>query len=72
MFSLKHKSKIKKILRWKLELTAYTYDISYRSGSLNQVADALTRYECNATSLFSANPLPGSKRDSETFPDTPI
>ena len=45
MFGQKHSSKIKneKIERWRLELSSYKYDIIYRPGRENIVADALSR-----------------------------
>lgn len=45
MFNNKHPSKIKneKIQRWRLELAPYKYDITYRPGKHNAVADALSR-----------------------------
>ena len=45
MFNKRQKSKIKndKVLRWRLELSYYQYDISYRPGSDNVSADALSR-----------------------------
>lgn len=45
MFEQKHKSKIKneKIMRWRLELSCYNFDIIYRPGSENAPADALSR-----------------------------
>ena len=45
-----HSSKIKndKILRWRLELSGFSYDIVYRPGTENTVADALSR-NCGAT-----------------------
>jgi transposase InsO family protein len=45
MFDGKNKGKIKneKILRWRLELSSFDFDISYREGRQNVVADALSR-----------------------------
>lgn len=45
MFNQKHTSKIKneKIERWRLELSCFKYDIIYRPGKQNIVADALSR-----------------------------
>lgn len=45
MFNQNHSSKIKneKILRWRLELSCYKYDIIYRPGTQNTAADALSR-----------------------------
>ena len=43
-----HSSKIKKdkILRWRLELSSFRYDVVYRPGALNLAADALSRSHC--------------------------
>ncbi|XP_041989092.1 uncharacterized protein LOC121740463 [Aricia agestis] len=45
MFNQSHKSKIKneKIERWRLELSNYKYDIVYRPGRENVIADTLSR-----------------------------
>lgn len=45
MFNPKAVGKIKneKIMRWRLELSCYNYDIVYRPGSENAVADSFTR-----------------------------
>ena len=45
MFDSKKKSKIKniKIQNWRMELGAFSYEIKYRPGADNIVADALTR-----------------------------
>lgn len=45
MFDQQHQSKIKneKIMRWRLELACFKYDIVYRPGSKNATADALSR-----------------------------
>eukprot|EP00111_Clytia_hemisphaerica_P009535 TCONS_00027951-protein len=45
MFDNRRRSKIKnaKIARWRLELSQYKYDISYRPGSENLVADTFSR-----------------------------
>lgn len=59
MFSDRHSSKIKndKIMRWKIELSCYKYEIVYRSGKENQAADSLSRIcssvEGNLTKLTS-------------------
>ena len=38
--------KISKILRWRVELSQYHYEIVYRAGKLNAVADTLSRASC--------------------------
>ena len=45
MFHERHQNKIKndKIMRWRLELAPYKYDIVYRPGIKNVVADTLSR-----------------------------
>jgi len=40
--SLKSIIKNMKILKWKLELSGYQFDVEYRPGQLNSAADALT------------------------------
>ena len=49
MYSLKHNSKIKndKVQRWRIELSQYSFDVSYRPGSDNVAADALSRAHCS-------------------------
>ena len=48
MYNSKNHSKIKnnKILRWRMELSEYDFDIIYRSGKMNCVPDALSRAFC--------------------------
>ena len=50
MFDGKTSGKIKneKIMRWRIELSSYCYDIIYRPGSANPAADALSRSHCSA------------------------
>ena len=50
MLDTKHKCKIKneKILRWRIELQAFSYDIFHRPGKENVASDALTRGFCSA------------------------
>ena len=51
MFDKGNHGKIKneKIARWRIELSPFSYDIEYRAGTENVVADALTRFPtCNA------------------------
>ena len=57
IFDMQHSSRIKndKIMRWRLELSAFQFDIIYRPGKENIVADALSRV-CGALtneSLYS-------------------
>ncbi|KAA3675181.1 uncharacterized protein DEA37_0011386 [Paragonimus westermani] len=48
MFDDKHKGKVKndKILRWRIELSCFSYDVVYRPGKEDQAADALSRGYC--------------------------
>ena len=43
------RSKNDKILRWRIELSTYSYDVKYRPGSQNLAADALSR--CNSVTV---------------------
>lgn len=51
MFDQVHRGKIKndKIARWRLELAAFSYDISYRPGRLNIAPDTLSRFDLAAS-----------------------
>ena len=54
MFDEVHKGKVKndKILRWRIELSCFSYDVVYRPGKENFAADALSRSSCSSlTSL---------------------
>ena len=53
MFDNKQRGKIKndKILRWRIELSTYAYDILYRPGRLNEPPDALSRGTCASAQL---------------------
>lgn len=55
MFHQQHVSKIKneKILRWRLELACFKFDIIYRPGSKNLTADALSRVTASIAPQFS-------------------
>ena len=48
MYDFKNHGKIKnaKILRWRIELSQYQYEIIYRAGKLNAAADTLSRVYC--------------------------
>ena len=50
LFDSTFKGKIKndKILRWRMELLPFSFDIKHRPGKQNVVADALTRAHCGA------------------------
>jgi transposase InsO family protein len=52
LFSTRSVSKIKneKLIRWRLELSEYHFDVVYRPGSENAAADALSRVACALTS----------------------
>ena len=51
MFGNSKRNKIKndKILRWKIELSQFCFDIVYRKGKYNVVPDALSRIYCAST-----------------------
>ena len=53
MFDSKQRGKIKneKIMRWRTELSCYSFDIVYRPGSENISADTLSRAYCATTYL---------------------
>ena len=67
MYDTKNSSKIKndKILRWRIELSPYSYDIQYRPRKYNVVADTFSQALCttistdNLYSLHSALCHPG-------------
>ena len=48
MFNNKSHSKIKnaKILRWRLEMLQYDYEIAFRAGKFNAAPDTLSRVHC--------------------------
>ena len=53
MFDGKNHGKIKnaKILRWRIELSQFDYEIVYRAGEFNTAADVLSRMYCAQISL---------------------
>ena len=55
MYDSKNHGKIKnaKILRWRIELSQYQYEIIYRAGKLNAAADTLSR--AYSALLFSSS-----------------
>ena len=55
MLDNRKRTKIKnnKIQCWRLELASYSYNILYRPGKENAVADSLTRGFCSSTSISS-------------------
>jgi len=60
-----------KLLRWKLTLSEYDYDIVYKIGSQNVIADALSRIEPN-TLINDVDPhildgIPLAKKPLNTF-----
>lgn len=44
---MNHKDPGSKLQRWRLKLSEYEYEITYRKGKLNAAADALSRYPVN-------------------------
>ena len=59
LFDATKHSKIKndKIQRWRMELLAFNYDIKYRPGNKNTVADAFSRVSCALSSISSIQSL---------------
>ena len=53
MFGNSRRNKIKndKIMRCKIELSQYFYDIVYRQGKFNVISGALSRVYCAATTV---------------------
>ena len=53
MYDNKNRGKIKnaKILRWRIELSQYQYEIVHRAGKLNAAADTLSRAYCASLSF---------------------
>lgn len=58
MFNATNFGKVKneKILRWRLELSCFNYEIIYRPGNQNEAADAFSRY-CSVISEISLKKL---------------
>lgn len=57
LFSLKDPNS--KLIRWRLKLEEYDYDIIYKKGRLNTNADALSRIQLNALETASIDNNPG-------------
>ena len=55
MFDQRHKGKIKndKIMRWRVELSCYSFDIVYRPGKVNIPPDTFSRSTCAALPMDS-------------------
>ena len=55
MFNQKHKGKIKndKIMRWRVKLSCYSFDIVYKPGIENVAPDTLSRLVCSIPSESS-------------------
>ena len=53
MFNQQHKGKIKndKIMRWRIELSCYSFDIVYRPGKENVAPDTLSRAHCASSAV---------------------
>ncbi|XP_047137877.1 uncharacterized protein LOC124814332 [Hydra vulgaris] len=64
MYDYKSSSKIKndKIMRWRIALSPYSYDIDDRPGQCNSGPDTFTRVKCAAISLHAALCHPGVTR----------
>ena len=64
---IKNSSKNSKIIRWRLELENYDYDVTYKEGKANVVADALSRkLEMNNNETNSDNLLQTTHSDTNT------
>lgn len=60
MYDMQHKGKVKndKIQRWRIELSCYSFDVVYRRGEDNTVADTLSRgYSASLTQNVSLKDL---------------
>jgi transposase InsO family protein/uncharacterized protein YqgQ len=59
MFNMQHKGRIKndKILRWRLELACYDFDIVYRPGKENIPSDTFSRSTCASIETVSLHDL---------------
>ena len=59
MFNTKRRSKIKndKIMRWRLELSTYDFDIIYRAGEENVPSDTFSRVRAMSLTLDKLNEL---------------
>ena len=57
-----YSSKIKndKIMRWRVKLSSYKYDIVYRPGKDNKGADTFSRIQCSAISSNALKELHNS------------
>lgn len=68
---LKNSSKNDKILRWALDLKNYTFDVLYKEGKTNVVADALSRrpneINVNESNTNQDSSLPGTANDMDTI-----
>lgn len=70
---IKNSTKNQKIIRWRLELENYDYNVIYKTGKTNVVADALSRkIDTNANEIDEIESLPDSQvnNPSESLPDT--
>ena len=59
------KIKNEKILRWRMELSTYNYDIHYRPGRLNESPDALSRPGYQNEPVCAASPGPSLQQYHE-------
>lgn len=68
LFSLKEPNS--KLLRWRLKLEEFDYEIIYKKGKQNTNADALSRIDLNANETVSPQPGPSNAIESETLQET--
>ena len=69
MFDKNKLNKIKndKILRWRIELSCFHYDIIYRPGKQNDAADAFSRASACVRVCVCASLFGGSKNNMESL-----
>lgn len=67
---IKTSTKNSKILRWRLELENFDYDIQYKEGKANVVADALSRKTCNCSNenINENSIVPGTTISRDVIP----
>ena len=72
MYDSKKRNKIKndKIARWRIELSCFAFDISYRPGKENVGADTLSRSKPSCAAVFAFNNSDAPTITDEQVPET--